>query len=80
MITIATAALLSCSEAKDFARRIDARNFSPTQYRELIYTIAAVAPPRCHIVARPYQHPVRRARRHHQHQTIVVRPHVTFRF
>ena len=84
MITIATAAFLSCAEAKDFVRRIDSRNFTRQQYVELVHTIAASAPRRCRIVARPHRPrvKVRHARRHHYHHHPFIgnRATVTFRF
>ena len=84
MITIATAALLSCSEAKDFVRRIDSRDFTRRQYIELVNAIASTAPRRCRIVARPHNNRVRvrHARRHHYHHHPFIGngASITFRF
>lgn len=44
---IATAAVLSCNEAKLLAARVGSHHFTRKEFREVISTIRDHAPPRC---------------------------------
>ena len=50
---IATAAILSCSEAQRLALRVPSPMYSRREYREIIQVIRESAPRRCHIVGYP---------------------------
>lgn len=84
MITIlATAAVLSCTEAQHLVDRIDSRDFKRSEYRELVQTIQDSAPRRCHLVAQPtmYKNQWRRhQQRHHQPHRVVIRPAIHWHF
>lgn len=62
MFLLATAALLSCGEARDLARKVDSTTLTRTQYWDVISVIRESAPPRCVVPANPtlYRGQVRR--------------------
>ena len=86
IIEIATAALLSCAHGQQLINNIDSTQYTRSQYRELVETIAEASPRRCNLVATPtlYRNQVRQLMREHQHQhqhdpvRVVIRP--TFYF
>ena len=54
MVTLlATAAILSCSEAQRLAFRVPSTLYTRREYREIISVIRDSAPRRCHIVGNP---------------------------
>ena len=50
---IATAAILSCSEAQRLAQRVPSPMYTRREYREILSVIRDSAPKRCHIVGYP---------------------------
>ena len=78
IIEIATAAMLSCAEARKIAHRIDPSQVSRREYNEIVRELKQVAPKNCTIAnaGRRYKNVNHRKRNHHHHhhhsQTRVV--------
>ena len=54
ILLIATAALLSCQEAKDLVRKIPTHQFSFTEYTQVVDVIKEQAPRGCRLHRRQY--------------------------
>ena len=50
---IATAAVISCADARDIVHRIDSTQFSRREYHELVSIVKDAAPRWCHINPQP---------------------------
>ena len=82
MLEIATAAILSCQEARHIINRMDSTKFTRRQYWDLVHTIKEQAPARCNIHAQPtiFKGQLRRVRQARRPQRVVVHPVFIWRF